>query len=203
MSNYADEDGHHSHSSDKEDQVEGGEVEGSGELETTSAHMAEVVMGFVRRTMKGQESGLYKVFAPRGMGPMLATPAATNMLLGAVVSYLNGCYKSLILQDDQYVIDSFAEMKAASLKGKHSEVCLLNIIMALIQNFHRLIDRTAYNISSYDAYMGSFEAEFNRVYDLVAAEVQGLFRHECHGNIDLSKEDPNAPLFTIHEQQGE
>ena len=171
------------------------------EMIAGGSRLAEAVTSFIQRTMRGQDSGLYKVFAPRGMAQMLTTPTATNMLLGSVVSYLNGCYKSLILQDDVYVMSSFAEMRAASFKGKHHEVCLLNIIMSLIQTFHQLIDRSLLDISSYDAYMASFSAEFNRVFNTLAPMVEGLFQHECTGNTDLTKEDPNEPLFSIHQKE--
>ena len=61
-----------------------------------------------------------------------------SLLNQSLVNYLNIYYKSLILEDNKYIIDYFAEMRNIH---NHLEICLLNIILIIIQNIYNDFDR--------------------------------------------------------------
>ena len=61
-----------------------------------------------------------------------------SLLNQSLVNYLNIYYKSLILEDNKYIIDYFTEMRNIH---NHLEICLLNIILIIIQNIYNDFDR--------------------------------------------------------------
>eukprot|EP00047_Mylnosiga_fluctuans_P003950 m.231912 g.231912 ORF g.231912 m.231912 type:complete len:586 (+) comp12275_c0_seq1:85-1842(+) len=171
-------------------------------LVARGASMGREVAKFVYRTMSGQESGLYKALRMHGQSrDVLAGPKFSMVMLKFVADYLNTCYRGLIRRDDEYVVDSFAKMNAASSTGHHNEICLLTQLFSVIMLFHRHLDRTHYDPTSYETYMASFEEEFERVFERVGDEIFKMFAHECGGGEDITTCDPNKPMFELADEE--
>jgi hypothetical protein len=156
--------------------------------------------------MSGQESGLYKAFTRFDRPDLLAqlsTQQWWQQMMQHVADYINVCYKALILQNDAYVTDSFAEFNALSESGTHNEICLLNQILQIILTFQSVIDRTKFNTATYDTYMASFEAEFNKALPGIVPGVVSLLAHRCSKNEDIRKCDPNKPLIEIRVKEAD
>jgi len=153
---------------------------------------------FVYNTMCGQESGIYKSIVTNTLDiPLttLKTPLIIELFNGAITDYLNQCYKALILKNDAYIIESFTKIKESSPEGKHSYICLLNIIACLIFYFHKRIIRENFDLSSYNNYMTSFTQEFNNVYLKNVFELRSKFNHICGDTRNIDNMDPNIEMF--------
>ena len=106
------------------------------------------------------------------------------------ISYLNDCYKSLILGDDPYVTNQFVLLTASN----HSPVCILHICMFIISKAILSIERSMLNVSDYNAYMTSVAALYRPYLDSV--NYDEFFEHICRGP-DIRSCNPNVPLFRI------
>lgn len=149
---------------------------------------------FVKNTICGQESGLYKSLylykIDTGIDNIRSD--ATKILLQyAIVDYLNCCYKSLILKDDDYVVNSFAKMKK---EKHHSEICLLNIMFAVIRSAFLEVDRHKFNDMTYNEFMDSVKKIYSEYLDDI--DYDKLLNHECSG-IKIEECNPNEQLFFI------
>jgi hypothetical protein len=156
--------------------------------------LSNLIKDFARETMKGQESALYKTFAGNTNILGISKENLTNNNIKGIFSefisnYLNVCYKSMILKDDPYVLEKFGKMKSLH---NHSEICLLNIIAALIANTHQQMDRSVLDTQSYEAYMLSVNFLLISILDNI--KLDDKISHTCTG-MDISKCDPNKPMF--------
>jgi hypothetical protein len=143
--------------------------------------LAQLMLDFISETILGHERGLYRA----------GIPVSRNVILGAAMNYLNGCYKSLILKDDEYVVQKFKEM--TDLVG-HSEVCLINIIMQILQLTHMSLDRTKIDTTSVDTLETTVKAEVGRIITPFKEKLAEGLAHVCHGE-KIEDCDPNEPLF--------
>lgn len=146
---------------------------------------AENLILFVQYTLLGQESALFKMIKNKND---LKDETIRISLKNCAIYYLNSCYKSLILKNDQYITEIFKGMET------HREICLLNIIAVIIQKYITDSKRENLNISSYDSYMGSVKLEVLRILDPTKEIIQRNLLHNCSSE-DISKCNPDEPMF--------
>ena len=157
---------------------------------------------FVYNTMCGQESGIYKTILDNKLEiPLITlnTPLVVEIFSEAITEYLNQCYRSLILKNDVFVLESFKKLKDLSSEKNHSYFCLLKIVANLIYYFNRRIVRENLDISSYNKYMTSFTNEFNNIYSSNVHEIRTKFNHTCNDTQNIEKMNPNIDMFTNFE----
>lgn len=145
--------------------------------------LTDLIIAFISETIYGHERGFYRA----GLTPNDA------MIQFAAVNYLNGCYKSLILKDDEFVITKFKEM--TELIG-HSEVCLLNIIAQLLMMLHLNLDRSKIDRTTLETLSQTVETEVKNICQKIREMVKKSISHECHGD-SIESCDPNVPLFEL------
>lgn len=164
-------------------------------IDKKTCKLAWCIVNFVHNTLKGQESGMYKIIRmgriPNFKISDLHTPLTMTILRGAIIDYLNSCYRSLILDDDSYVLYHFKKMKKYY---NHSEICLLNIIAMVIQNFHLAIDRSKFNISNIENYIESFDREFEKAILPMLIILISTLSHTCVGK-NIKDCSPDSPMF--------
>jgi hypothetical protein len=156
--------------------------------------LSKLIKDFTKDTMKGQESAIYKTVSGNANIIGISKENLTNNNIKGIFSefvsnYLNHCYKSLILKDDQYVLEKFSQMKSLH---NHSEICLLNIIAALIANTHQQMDRSILDTKSYESYMLSVDSVLASILDNI--KLDDKLSHTCTG-MDINKCDPDKPMF--------
>ena len=74
-------------------------------------------------------------------------------------------------------------------------MCILQLVAGLISAFHKYMDRSTFDISSYDNYMKSFEKEFHKYYSNNIEYIRQKLNHTCDLSEDISKLDPNEKIF--------
>ena len=117
-------------------------------------------------------------------------------LIGNLTSqYLNECYKAIILKNNNGLLEPFTKIKDSESDTKHSYMCILQLVAGLISAFHKYMDRTTFDISSYDNYMKSFEKEFHKYYSNNIEYIRQKLNHTCDLSEDISKLDPNEKIF--------
>ena len=158
--------------------------------ESSTNALAKLICDFCFETMQGHESGMYKFLPTQDLDDLL-TPNMIFVIKDATLNYLNEAYKSLILKSDPYIQDKFDAM--CKVNG-HSEICLLNIIAAFIMNIHISLDRSKFDISSYDTYMQSVMVQLNAKRETSLDTLSKSISHKCTGT-DISTCDPNQPMF--------
>ena len=152
-----------------------------------------MLLEFVDSTLLGQESALYKSCETSLRQPrsILKSRVVLVILQHTLVDYLNACYKSLILNDDEYITKQFDAM---TLSHGHSAVCLLNILASMIFNTANTFDRSLLDISSYESYMKAASDQLSVIRLTHAPTLQRSLSHTCSG-MDIKSCDPNKPLF--------
>ena len=161
---------------------------------------AKNIMYFCIETICGHESGLFKLASANQIPLQLKTLTTTtdrgkillkNFIMMATTSYLNKCYRSLILKDDPHVTEKFHGM---SQPLGHSEICLLNILAQLIITIHSTVNRKDFDVSSYENYMKVFNERITA--NVSISLIHKLISHECTG-VDILSCDPDEPLFSL------
>ena len=150
--------------------------------------LSTLIRKFCFNTIRGHESGLYKSALYRDI---MQTDMAVIILAHITIEYLNGCYKSLILRNDKYVIDVFDDMQKID---NHSVICLLHIILETIKMVHFRFDRNKLDMTNYDCYMISVDKELTDKIKIVD-KLEEILSHKCNG-IDIKTCDPTKPLFS-------
>lgn len=145
------------------------------------------IIAFCKATILGHESALYKQMHQE---KDMQSEEMLLYALAAAIHYLNVCYKSLILQDDDYVTEQFSKMQTAH----HSPICLLHFLLQIITTCHTSMDRKKLNPSSYTTYMHSVDQLITPTLQNTQEHLQKHMNHECSGD-DITKCDPNVPLF--------
>jgi hypothetical protein len=70
--------------------------------------VSDELIGFLRQAITGTESGYYKAFSSKGEDVnFLKEKEAKNSIVSSLIQYLNGCYKSLIVSEDFYLLRIF------------------------------------------------------------------------------------------------
>lgn len=141
--------------------------------------------------MTGHESGFYKLYQIKKLpiGNLLGDEMII-LIKNVTLFYLNDAYKSLILKSDSYILDKFNAMCKIN---NHSEICLLNIIALTIINIHVNLDRSKFNITSYDTYMKSVGDQLDVEFTSVLNTLENSISHTYTG-IDISTCNPNEPM---------
>ena len=159
--------------------------------------LLNLIVEFCMSTIVGQESGIYKG-ASSGVNKNilltdLSKPSMTNTMVMFICHYINSCYKSLILKDDQYVTDKFAEM--ISIKN-HSPVCLFGFILHIAKTTYEVFNREAFDTSSYESYMKSVKKQTFILRLVWLVRLSGAFNHQCVG-LKIEDCDPNEPFVKL------
>jgi hypothetical protein len=154
--------------------------------------LAKLLCDFCFETITGHESGFYKLNQIKKLP--VANIVGDEMIIlikNVTLFYLNDAYKSLILKSDPYILAKFDAMCKIN---NHSEICLLNIIALTIINIHADLDRSQFDITSYDTYMKSVRDQLAFRFESVLNVLTNSISHTCTG-IDISTCDPNEPMF--------
>ena len=156
---------------------------------------------FTANTLTGQLSGLWKqLFKKNIPNEKIATEIKTdyiNFLKMSLVHYMNLCCRSLILQNDQYVINAFSEMREVM---HHGYRCLLNIVFAriifLISELPSFI-----NVIQFDKTQWRLINSIEIMKDVLNKSNQPLIQsisHTCSSyEEDITKWDPKKDMFHI------
>lgn len=150
---------------------------------------------FAKNTIAGQESGLYKSLYLHKIKianiDNIRCDTVKILLQYSIMDYLNACYKSLILKNDNYVISCFDKMKK---EKNHSEICLLNILFVVLRSAIIDVDRHKFNDTTYDNFMYSVQREYEIFLNTI--DYEKLLNHECSGE-KIENCNPNESLFYI------
>lgn len=151
--------------------------------------LTSVILEFVENTTYGQLSGLFRIY-----GTSLKTMQnRQNVLKGATANYFNTCLKSLILQDDPYVVEWFNKFW---LYCSHSPICLSHVLFNLVCSIQEKIDFSQLDYSSLDKFRESERFQIKLIIEILRESVKTMISHECHGE-KLEDLDPDTPLFQI------
>jgi hypothetical protein len=149
------------------------------------------VRSFIKDIIGGFESGFYKFGNQIDLSKdMLTNNNPKKIMPMLICTHLNECYKSIILKNNPRA-NKFMEMR---LMCGYSEICLLNLIATLAIDTCGLMDRSNFDIPSYDLYMKSVDDAIENVLNMIKFDAQ--LNHVCNG-IDISVCDPNKPMFII------
>ncbi len=158
--------------------------------------VASVIEKFITSTIKGQESGLFNAMGSP-MLPLtreiLQTGIISTIIGGALVDYFNHLYRSLIGEDDQYIVDIFNKMTKPL---NHSKVCMLNIVFNLTTVIHLNLNRQNLDIKSYDNYMAEIDKQLKYTFEKYRAEIVTSISHTCKGE-NIKKCDPILICFIL------
>lgn len=145
---------------------------------------------FVFNTLKGHESAFYKIFNEiiSLNSKSIEIQSLCNV---AIVKYMNGSYKSLILDDDPYITGSFNVMSS-----NHSKSCLLIFLGVEMSDLHLSLNRENFDTSSYQKYMDSVERELDSKFSSFSAKLEKLFSHKCEGK-NIKDCNPNDLPFYV------
>lgn len=153
--------------------------------------LCELMIKFVTDTISGFESGIFKSF--NGNSEIIKTSIIKNVELKVCVEYFNSAYKSLILEDDPYIVEKFSQMHR---EHSHSYICLLNIIFNIATRVIEHIERKNLNTNSYSDYMESISREIKNLPFMSPLQLEQFVTHKCTG-IDIKTCNPNEPMFYI------
>jgi hypothetical protein len=164
--------------------------------------VADELIGFLKQAVTGTESGYYKAFKTKGEDlNFLKESEAKNSIVISLIKYLNGCYKSLIISDDFYVLKIFRPVQQIF---HHSEKCILIMIASAINHIESELNRKNFDTSSYENYMSSISEEMNKLSEYIESFKKILQTHllkrECTGK-NIRDENPNEALFEISENK--
>lgn len=156
--------------------------------------LSNLICDFVRKTISGQESGIYRsLYILPSNRDMIKGEGMNHFILSFLVEYFNKAYVALITKNDSYFVEKFGEMH--NVNG-HSYICLLNIVFISTTNFIKAVDRSKYDITDYDNYMKSVHLELDKYLNNAKNILNQSTLHECNGE-DISTCDPNKPMFYI------
>ena len=113
------------------------------------------------------------------------------MILFATGNYLNAAYRSLIREDDPYILEQFNKMANCM---NHSKICLLNIVFYVIMSIHPNFDRSKFDTSSYEAYMEGVNQQLDSMLLGATGALMQSVSHQCNG-MDIKTCDPNDDMF--------
>lgn len=122
----------------------------------------------------------------------LCSAALKNELL---VGYLNYYFKSIILGDDETVVNYFTLMQEV---GGHSHVCVLLKIFKITQFTVKTFNLSNSKIDNYNDEV-SFEKVATEELEsfLIPVLEKIIFEKKCEGPMNMELLDPERPLFVI------
>lgn len=163
-------------------------------MEENKEKLAKLIKNFIKDTIYGEESGLYKIALVNNNFDLSNNNQMNNIITMTTANYFNNCYVSLIKKNDEYVIKKFNEMSKIM---SHSMICLLNIISTIKLKIHHSIDRNKLNLSNYDNYMKSVNNQMKLLLDDIFEDIINSISHKCYGE-DINKCDPDDLMFKIN-----
>lgn len=153
-----------------------------------SVDLKKLMEDFICRTIDGFESGIWKARKMADHIKKLKISELNMFILSFNIKYFNDAYKSLILKNDSYIMESFKKMTQLH---DHSEICLLIIMFAHSMQIINNMDRSKIDSLNYQQYMEDIMKQTSKL-----SKINADMAHECHGE-DISKCDPNVDLFYI------
>eukprot|EP00771_Trimastix_marina_P001755 gnl/Trimastix_PCT/2848.p1 GENE.gnl/Trimastix_PCT/2848~~gnl/Trimastix_PCT/2848.p1 ORF type:complete len:171 (+),score=9.23 gnl/Trimastix_PCT/2848:84-596(+) len=126
-----------------------------------------------------------------------------NIMRAQLANYFNGCYKSLLKDDDDYVTTTFKKWE------EHSPICLLHIFMALAQKILPTEEPFPGNPGGIDATRELVHGVLRAQLGEELGDVQKYFGHHCTGpNILAMREEwesqgrPDEDFFILKRRNG-
>lgn len=151
---------------------------------------------FVKRTILAHEIEFYRRVPSMHKSnsyDTLRTDLVKTFVTGATEIYMNTLYRSLILDDDQYVTDFFNKLSALS---EHTKYCLLNIVCFITINVHLNISRLHLNVSTLSDYLYSVNEQIDDNFGKMTEQINNKLDHKCLEK-DIKTCDPNIKLFDL------
>lgn len=151
------------------------------------------------------------VFRMTGTPPDSKDPNIGNLKVALFANYLNDCWKSLILQDDDFVVNSFQEIY--NVLPSESPLCLIHKIMAVGQIFLQVSEiefetsipedqRNHENPLYVNLLRGILETVYKeKLYECFDSLFSNneFTLHQCSGPKfpQIIEEDPESPIFNV------
>lgn len=153
-----------------------------------SEEFTEELENFIRSTVMGQLSGLFKTGFIQSQVNYVKT-----VLPELVTSYYNKIYKSLIANDEYYKTIGFDKL----MNHGHVELCLLHALLKATMNMHENIYSTKLEFSNYNEYMDAVDDKIDDMLETYGKGFTEIFNHTCKGK-DIRTFDPKKDLFIIN-----
>jgi hypothetical protein len=156
------------------------------EKSTGSRQTAILFRAFLKSTIIGHESGLYKTNAEHDVIPFI--------LADLTAEYFNMCYDGLANKTDPYVVQKMNEMQAPY---NHSPICLMNLLFRSCLQIHMSLDRSHFVYGQgYEAFMKSVENEFAKLCPSIE-NITALLDHECKGDKEVKPIPAGKKMFSV------
>lgn len=153
---------------------------------------------FVKSTIYGQESGMYKLLSKNHQDVLLGMQLSKMMeiQLDALETYFNLCYDDLVTGDDPYINEKFDEMQSIM---NHSPVCLITMLAVMCTSVYIRMDRTTFDISSYKEYMMSVSSECNkRISEVIkSSDMPNKINHVCNSPKKAPAPEEGEKIFVF------
>ena len=174
--------------------------EGWKRNEEEAEQLTKSVCDYLVQAVCGMHMAVYRRFN------LMPGEDSGNMKVGMFAHYLNNCFRSLIVEDDPFVVESFTKIFVQM--PEESPVCFFHVLFALGKI---LLDRAdEYQFPSSDPEVDALREMLMtgiemQATDLVRKWVDELSGHSCTGIPfeRICEEDPDQPFFTLRtETQG-
>lgn len=154
---------------------------------------------FIGDLVNAHESGMYKFFVITA-GNHLAALRFSHVMIPIIAKraedYWNTTYNGLadpevaLSPDETIYVNAFRDLLA--LLPAHSPVCLINIAFRCYLNLHTSLERSLFDVTSYELYMASVVAQVKIGVKIL--QQKKLFDHECRGR-PIEKIPPGKQMF--------
>ncbi len=167
------------------------------ESESKSQQLVKVIGKFVKNTIIGQESAMFKVlyFKDKTLLQGLKELVMLQFQLNALETYLNTCYDGLVTEDDPYIKEQFGAMQKIM---DHSPVCLINFVAVSCVNVYVALNRSTFDVSSYTEYIESVATECDKNIEIITVANADKVNHKCEGSKKAPALDPGQKMFTFN-----
>lgn len=156
--------------------------------------LVKEMVAFTEQFVKGTLRALYRTM--KG-DVFLHRVKFTNLFQICAVEYLNRCYKSTILRDDEYVVKTFDIM----MRHGHSLVCLLHMILAAAKGmFETVLFFEEKEVEDLDIFSHHLHLKTKEYLLLLQIVWEHKLSHTCSGYA-LKDLDANISLFTLQEKR--
>ncbi len=175
--------------------------------------LADKIIEYVKTTIRGNESGTYKVASgiikipgrnsPVDLDMIINTEKMQGFITTTIARYFNTTWESLVVKDDpqhpkfdKYVNDVWDDL--LSVLG-HGPVCLMSVIGRLCIEVNRNLDRSQLDISSYESYMKSLDELLEKVFreSFHKMTTTRLISHVCNGEKKATPCEPGKNFFML------
>ena len=164
--------------------------------------IAETLSKFIIDTYVGIETSMYKTIEDK---EQLKQPQALSNCLCFAIEYLNICYKSLILSNDEHLLKIFRPISQCL---NHSEECALIMTGVTFNKVASIIQRENLKIDSLEGYIESLMNEITKedFQNILRSFEDTLVAHfkenNCTG-VDITTRNPDENLFTSMEENNQ